>query len=99
MCNEGGLVGFLMRLFPVARRLFLRLMAPQEPGVLADCLLFMVRAGSWLTEFISKEAGVAIDSSEHESSAQRLTGVSKASLLLWLRCPRPCLRGTTLRLP
>eukprot|EP00904_Undaria_pinnatifida_P013657 jgi/Undpi1/9421/HiC_scaffold_27.g11878.m1 len=52
-----------------------------EPGVLTDCLLFMVRAGSWLTEFISKEAGVAIDSSEHESSAQRLTGVSKDSLL------------------
>lgn len=47
--------------------------------MLADCLLFMVRAASWLTEFVSKEAGVAVDSSEHESSAQGLTGVSKAS--------------------
>lgn len=61
-----------------------RLMPPQEPDVLADCLLFMVRAGSWLTEFVSKEAGVAIDSSEHESSAQGLAGISKARLLMYL---------------
>lgn len=32
--------------------------------------MFMVRAGSWLTEFVSKEAGIPIDSSEHETSSQ-----------------------------
>lgn len=47
--------------------------------MLRDCLMFMVRAGSWLTEFVAKEAGVSIDSSEHESSAQGLQGVPQAS--------------------
>lgn len=54
----------------------------QDPEILSDCLLFMVRAGSWLTEFVSKEAGIPVDSSEHESSAQGLQGLSKASRVL-----------------
>ncbi|CBN78076.1 conserved unknown protein [Ectocarpus siliculosus] len=53
-----------------------------DPDVLADSLMFMVKAGSWLTEFVSKEAGVAIDSSEHEiSSRGSLAGLSEDSLV------------------
>lgn len=52
----------------------------QDPGILADSLTFMVKAGSWLTEFVSKEAGVSIDSSEHESSSVgSLAGLSKVT--------------------
>ena len=52
----------------------------QDPGILADSLTFMVKAGSWLTEFVSKEAGVEIDSSEHESSSEgSLAGLSKVT--------------------
>eukprot|EP00903_Cladosiphon_okamuranus_P021833 g20076.t1 len=53
-----------------------------DPGILADSLTFMVKAGSWLTEFVSKEAGVAIDSSEHEISSEgSLAGLPKDSLM------------------
>lgn len=49
----------------------------QDKGILADTLLFMVRAGSWLTEFVSKEAGVSIDSSEHETDSPGVSGLAK----------------------
>lgn len=40
--------------------------------------MFMVKAGSWLTEFVSKEVGIDVDSSEHESSSQdSLAGLSQ----------------------
>lgn len=39
----------------------------------------MVRAGSWLTEFVSKESGVPIDSSEHETNARGISGLSQVS--------------------
>lgn len=47
---------------------------------MSDCLRFMVRAGQWVTEFVSKEARVPIDSSEHESSASGRQGLSQVSL-------------------
>lgn len=37
----------------------------------------MVRAGSWLTEFVSREAGVPVDSSEHESGSNGVGGLSE----------------------
>ncbi|CAN0080528.1 unnamed protein product [Ascophyllum nodosum] len=65
--------------------LFKRKMAAEitilEPRVLSDCLLFMVRAGTWLTEFVSKEAQVAVDSFEDESGAAKLQALSQDSPL------------------
>ncbi|CAM9168726.1 unnamed protein product, partial [Sphacelaria rigidula] len=50
-----------------------------DSDVLYDTLLFMVRAGSWLTEFVSREAGVPVDSSEHESGSNGVGGLSENS--------------------
>lgn len=42
--------------------------------------MFMVKAGSWLTEFVSQEAGIDVDSSEHESSSRgSLAGLSQVT--------------------
>ncbi|CAM9621268.1 unnamed protein product [Scytosiphon promiscuus] len=54
-----------------------------DPGILSDCLMFMVKAGSWLTEFVSKEAGISIDSSEHETSSQGSLAKLSQDSLVW----------------
>lgn len=38
----------------------------------------MIRAGTWLTEFVSKEAGVAVDSFEDESGSGELQALRQA---------------------
>ncbi|CAM9383829.1 unnamed protein product, partial [Hapterophycus canaliculatus] len=54
-----------------------------DPGILSDCLMFMVKAGSWLTEFVSEEAGIPIDSSEHETSSQGSLAKLSRDSLVW----------------
>ncbi len=58
---------------------------PQDQGILADSLMFMVKAGSWLTEFVSKEVGVDVDSSEHESSSQSQDSLAGLSQVIVMR--------------